>query len=310
MNPFKMTQIFISICILSFTGIFLQSALAQNFANFMATDDATVPAEEINNIEQQAMADGELTDDEVQAILQLHQVNTSAPTDSRQPTPAATVTTNEFAEQSNTPPPIVPLPMEIGDESTYTLGPTDEIEITVSRHPEVTGRFSINSEGKIQYRFVGDVKVAGMTKSEVTEYLVKILSEYIISPEVTVIITGYNSKIVYVIGEVGGPGKIFMRGDTITVREALVQAGLPLLSANTPKSVVITPADSGKAEQRKVNVHKLLYKGDLRENLVMKPGDTLYIPPTIFAKAMRVMQPVSQPIGTAAGTGRTVMTGF
>lgn len=200
----------------------------------------------------------------------------------------------------------------VGDfsESTYTLGPEDVIKIDVSRHPEVSGEYIINAEGKIQYGFVGDIEVAGMTKTEVTAHLQEVLGKYIISPELTVTITGYNSKIVYVVGEVGRPGKIFMRGDTITVREALVQAALPLLTAKAQKSLLITPSDDGKPMQKRVNVHKLLYEGDLRENLVMKPGDTLYIPPTFLTKTMRAIQPVAQPVGTAAGTGRTVMTGF
>lgn len=194
----------------------------------------------------------------------------------------------------------------LGDLSKYTLGKTDIIEINVARHPEVSGEFTINNEGKIQYQFVGDVDVEGLTKNDVGDILKELLSTYIVEPEVMVKITGYNSKIVYVIGEVGSPGKIFMRGDTITVREALMQAGLPLLSAKTTRGSLITPSANGKANQEKVNVHKLLFEGDLRENLVMKPGDVFYLPPTVMAKALRVIQPVAAPIGV----GRTVATGF
>lgn len=206
----------------------------------------------------------------------------------------------------------VPEELNIQYQSTsnYTLGANDVIEVNVLRHPEVSGQYIINAEGKIQYEFVGDVIVAGLTKQKVAERIAHLLGKYIISPEVTVKILGYNSKVVYVIGEVGNSGKIFMRGDTITVREALVQSGLPLLSAKTSKSVLFTPSASGKVKKKKVNVHKLLYEGDLRENLVMKPGDTLYIPPTVMAKAMRVIQPVAAPISTGAGTARTVTTGF
>ena len=200
--------------------------------------------------------------------------------------------------------------LNIEGSSTYTLGPTDVVEITVQRHPEVTGQFPINKEGKIQYQFVGDVFIANLTKDQLKEVITQRLSEYIINPEVSVKIIGYNSKVVYVIGEVGSPGKIFMQGDTITVREALVQAGLPLLSASTRKCPLITPSADGHPKKLVVNIFSLLYEGDLRENLVMKPGDTLYIPATILSKAMRVIQPVAQPIGTTADTGKTVMTGF
>ena len=194
--------------------------------------------------------------------------------------------------------------------SRYTLGATDVIKVTVMRHPEVSGEYFINQEGKIQYEFVGDIKVAGMTKDESAKLIAEKLSEYIISPEVSVKITGYNSKVVYVVGEVGRPGKIYMRGDTITIREALMQAGLPQLTGVTRKSRLITPSESGKADIKKVDVYALLYEGDLRENLEMKPGDVIYIPATFLTKAMRAIQPVAAPIGTAAGTGRAVTTGF
>ena len=202
------------------------------------------------------------------------------------------------------------IPEAIASMSHYTVGATDILEITVMRHPEVSGQFIINNEGDIQYEFVGDLKVDGLTKDAVKKLLTEKLSDYIIDPEITVKIVGYNSKIIYVVGEVGRPGKIYMEGDTMTVHEALVEAGLPLLSAKTNAGRVITPSKSGTPLIRKVNVEKLLYHGDLRENLVMQPGDTLYVPPTFLAKTMRVIQPVTAPIGTAAGTGRTVMTGF
>ncbi len=198
------------------------------------------------------------------------------------------------------------VPSNFDIASTYTIGPDDVIEVGVLRHPELSGKYVISKEGKIQYEFVGDLLVNGMTKEALTEHIKKALTEYIISPEVTVKIDEYNSKIVYVVGEVANPGKIIMRGDTITVNDALIQAGLPLLSAKVAKSLLITPADNGHAKQKKVNVYKLLYQGDLRENLVMHPGDTLYVPPTFLAKVMRTISPVTQPIGNVAGTGKAV----
>jgi len=195
-------------------------------------------------------------------------------------------------------------------DSQYTLGENDVLEVTVLRHPEVSGEYIINSEGKIQYEFVGDIDLNGLTKDKAAEKIRERLETYIIAPEVTVKIKGYNSKIVYVIGEVAHPGIVYMRGDTITVRQALIAAGLPLLSAKGSKSRLITPSEKDEPEIKKVNIDKLLYEGNLKENLVMKPGDTLYIPATIMTKTMRVLKPVAEPIGTAAGTGRTVMTGF
>jgi polysaccharide export outer membrane protein len=283
----------INVIIFSLLIMWSGTACGQNFAATLGDTPAAVTAET-------ETSDELLTDDQINELLSANAIAAPGATapQTTSAAPAAPLKNTEAAEP------------EQDESSRYTLGPSDVIEVAVLRHPEVSGEFVINAEGKMQYEFVGDIEVQGLTKDEIKQLLTEKLSKYIISPEVTVKITGYNSKVVYVIGEVHNPGKIFMRGDTITVREALIQAGLPLLSAKPAKSKLITPSDDGKPEQKRVNVHRLLYEGDLRENLVMKPGDTLYVPATLMAKTMRILQPVAAPISTAAGTGRTVATGF
>jgi polysaccharide biosynthesis/export protein len=187
------------------------------------------------------------------------------------------------------------------DPMRYTLGPDDEIEITVMRHPEFSDKYPINLEGSIQYKFVGDVKVAGMTKKELEDKVKELISAYVINPEVNVTITEYRSKVMYIIGEVGAPGKYYMRADQIPIREALVTAGLPTLSASMRKSRLITPDQSGQAKTRYVDVFALLYEGDLRQNVIMHPNEVLYIPATVMAKVFRVISPVTSVAGAAAG---------
>ena len=189
--------------------------------------------------------------------------------------------------------------------SRYTLGDTDVIDILVQRHPEVSGKYIINAEGKIQLEFVGDIMLGGLTKEDAAKTIAKSLETYIINPDVSVKILEYNSKVVYVVGEVGAPGKIVMRGDTITVRDALLLANLPQLTAATDMATLFTPNDTGHVVEKRVNVKSLLYKGDLRENYVMKPGDTLYLPATLWAKFARFINPIAQPVGSAAGTAGT-----
>ena len=190
--------------------------------------------------------------------------------------------------------------------SKYTLGAKDVVQITVEHHPEVGGKYSLNSEGKIQFEFLGDVPLSGLTKEGVADLITKQLKTYVIKPQVTVKILEYNSKVVYIVGEVGTPGKIFMRGDTITVREALLAAGLPQLTAATTEAYMFTPSFNGKVSRKKVNVYNLLYKGDLREDYVMQPGDSLYLPPTLWAKVARVLNPITQPIASTAGAAAAV----
>ena len=204
----------------------------------------------------------------------------------------------------NTLPTVGVSPDSVEEAVKYTLGPDDIIEIDVRRHPEFSGQYTITSEGKIEYKFVGDIIVNGLTKVQVQERLAKILSEYVVEPEVNVRIVAYLSKVYYVVGEVGMPGKFYMRGNSIQVREALVQAGLPTVAAAMRRCRLITPTPQGN-KFIYVNVYELLYGGQLEQNLEMKPGEVLYVPATVMAKVIRVIAPVTDVATQAAGTAAT-----
>ncbi|MFH1594102.1 MAG: polysaccharide biosynthesis/export family protein [Candidatus Omnitrophota bacterium] len=183
----------------------------------------------------------------------------------------------------------------------YTLGPNDVISVEVRRHPEFSGEYRVNSEGKIEYKYIGDILISGLTKTEVNKQLNEILSDYLVNPEVDVQIVAYLSKVFYVVGEVGRPGKFYMRGDTISAREALVQAGLPTHAAAMRRCRLISPNEEGNLKYTDVNVYELLYAGDLRENRTMEPGDVLYVPATFMAKVIRVISPITGALGQATG---------
>ena len=189
----------------------------------------------------------------------------------------------------------------ISESLKYTLGTNDIISIEVRRHPEFSGKYTVNSEGKIGYKYIGDILVDGLTKNELKDRMTGILSDFLIKPEVDVQIVAYLSKVIYVVGDVHRPGKFYMRGDTIFAREAFVQAGLPTQAAALRGCRVITPDRTGKDNYRKLDAHRLLYDGDLKQNLVMKPGDVLYVPATFMAKVIRVISPVTNVVGQAAG---------
>ncbi len=192
--------------------------------------------------------------------------------------------------------------LTVAEASKYTLGPDDVIEIDIRRHLEFSGKYTVTAEGKIEYKFIGDVLVEGLTKVQLQERLTSILSEYIIEPEVNVQILQYLSKIYYVIGSVNRPGKFFMKGNTIPVLEAIVQAGLPNQASSTRKCRLISPNSKGRGKIVYVNVYELLYGGNLKCNLDMKPGDVLYVPSTVIAKVIQIIRPVTDTISSAAGS--------
>jgi polysaccharide export outer membrane protein len=200
------------------------------------------------------------------------------------------------------------------DPLNYTLGPDDIVEITVMRHPEFSGIYPINMEGKLQYKFVGDIDVNGMTKKHLEDKLKEIISNFVISPEVNVTIKEYKSKVFYVLGAVGRPGKYFMRSETIAVREAAVLAGLPTQAAAMRRAKIITPDQKGRAKTKAVDLYAVLYGGKLNYNYDLKSGDVLYIPSTLMSKLISIISPVTATVSGTAGipegasTAKTALT--
>jgi polysaccharide export outer membrane protein len=124
----------------------------------------------------------------------------------------------------------------------YTLGAGDVLQIVVWDHPELatalgsqtqsqtrpsdapTG-FVIDHSGEIQFPYAGTVKLAGLTTHEAQERLVQKLSRVYREPQVTVRVTSFRAKQVYLDGEVRTPGAQPINDIPMTLYEAINRAG-------------------------------------------------------------------------------------
>ncbi|MBD3245504.1 MAG: hypothetical protein GF333_00650 [Candidatus Omnitrophica bacterium] len=188
---------------------------------------------------------------------------------------------------------------EQSEDESYKLGKGDVIQIEVRNQPEFSGEYVVGPDGDIQYKFVGDLRAEGLTKVELQEKLAKDLEKYVKFPEVSVTISQYRSKFVYILGAVGRPGKYPMMGNSVTLRDALMHAGLPTDSAALRRVHVITPKES-TPEFQKVDIYRLLYEGKLDHNLSLKPGDLVVVPSTIPSEINKALMRLLAPFSRAA----------
>lgn len=189
----------------------------------------------------------------------------------------------------------------VGEGSDYTLGIDDVVTIIVRDQPDFSGRFVVDPEGNIQYNFVGDIPTVGKNKEELKAEITKRLTRFVRYPEVAVMISEYRSKAVYVFGYINAPGKYAMKGDQISVKEAVVAAGLPRMDAAMSRVYVIRPDKNnadGKPSKRKVDLNKVLHSGKSAEDFMLEPGDTIIVNQRYFDKFVnefsRLVGPVFQ----------------
>ena len=107
--------------------------------------------------------------------------------------------------------------------SNYRLGAGDTIGINVYDEKELSvGKARLSDAGTISVPMLGEIKVSGMTVSELELRVVEGLKQYLINPRVTVSIEQYRD--VFVNGLVYKPGG-FPYQPGLTVRKAVAIAG-------------------------------------------------------------------------------------
>ena len=181
----------------------------------------------------------------------------------------------------------------------YTLGQGDVVEVKVRNQEEFSGQYVVGPDGKIQYDFVGDIQAEGLNKDELKDVIVENIQKYIKFPEVSVTILAYRSKFVYMLGEVKSPGKYPLKGDQVTLRDALLASGLPTAGAALRRTYVIEPTDVGKPVAKKIDIYTLLYKGKLDDNVTLTSGDLVVVPATVPTEINRALSNILSPFSKA-----------
>jgi polysaccharide export outer membrane protein len=96
----------------------------------------------------------------------------------------------------------------------YEIGPGDVLKVVVLGQAEMTGNFTVDAEGLVNFPILGKVKAADHTTLELERKLTTLLADgYLKRPQVTVMVAEYGSQKVFVTGEVQRPGPYALKAD-------------------------------------------------------------------------------------------------
>lgn len=209
----------------------------------------------------------------------------------------------------------ISLAFTVTQREDYTLGAGDVIQITVMSMTDLTEPILVRPDGKIALPLIGEVQVEGLTPAQLTKNLVEsfktyikqpvitvnvtkprrlpvmetltatgltadeltqaiqsMLSKYMSNPKVAVSFTKYRTVRVYVLGEAARPG-MFEISKSHTILDAIGLAGGYTKYANKNEIYLI---QTDKRKYVKVDLKRLLQKGDLTQNYELRDGDVVY----------------------------------
>jgi polysaccharide export outer membrane protein len=160
-----------------------------------------------------------------------------------------------------------------------TLGAGDVIEVRVYREQEISGIYQVGSEGDVAFPLCQRVVVAGLTANGAADKFRECLAAgFMRDPQVTVLVREYNSKKVFVFGEVQKPGT-FPYQDGMSVVQAVTIAG-GFTKTASQNSTSVTRRIRGQEVKVKVNVQDIAL--GKAPNFTLEPGDIVYVPESLF----------------------------
>ena len=165
----------------------------------------------------------------------------------------------------------------------YQIGPGDKLQIFVWRNPDLSTTVPVRPDGKISMPLVQDLLVTGKTPTEVSREIEKALSQYIRTPEVSIIVTelkGTFAQQIRVIGQAGKPQAIsYSKG--LTLLDVMIAVGGLTENAAGNKATIYRKVN-GKQQTFRVMIDDLIRDCDISANIEMMPGDILTIPESTF----------------------------
>jgi polysaccharide biosynthesis/export protein len=161
----------------------------------------------------------------------------------------------------------------------FLLGPSDVLKVNVWHNPDLSGDAVVRPDGTITLPLVGDIAAAGRTPVDVRNEITMRLKAYIKddSAIVTVAVSSVNSYRFVVSGNVEKPGS-YNANHYASVSEAITLAGGPNRFASPEQAVIIRTGPDGKVRRIPVDNAAILSGKHPEQDLVILPGDTVYVP--------------------------------
>ena len=178
--------------------------------------------------------------------------------------------------QSSTPAPAVVAAPAVNLPADYVIGPDDLLGIVYWKDKDMTTDAHVRPDGRIALPLLNEVLAAGLTPEQLREKLTEESRKYMEDPNITVVVRAINSRKAFITGEVNKPGPYPLTGPT-SVMQLIAMAGGLREYANS-KGIVIMRTENGKPISLKFNYKDVVAGKNLKQNIELKPGDTVVVP--------------------------------
>ncbi len=164
----------------------------------------------------------------------------------------------------------------------FLLGPEDVLDIVVWKNDDLSQKaVVVRPDGMISMPLIGEMMAGGLTANQLASQIVSRLKEFKERPAVTVSVKEVNSYYVYVLGEVGKPGKYQLKSHATVLQAVAVANGFTVYAAkNKMKVLRQMQGEDGKTHEIRIPARydDLVSGSGEIGDFVHKTGDVIVVP--------------------------------
>ena len=187
--------------------------------------------------------------------------------------------------------------------SAYRVGAPDSLTISILPEPTIEAAVQVRPDGMITVPLIGEVSAGGRTIPEIAAEIEERVARFKRDPHVSVALTAAASTDVVILGEVARQASFPLVKETRIVEAIGMVGGTTAFSSDSKIRVIRTV--NGVTKVMRVNL-QAIRKGDLSTNLMLEPGDFVYVPPTLWARFGYAMNTLLFPFQPVMGMARTM----
>ena len=199
----------------------------------------------------------------------------------------------------------------LAQEAAYTLGPGDRIALEIFGVPEFSREYQVLVDGTLNLPIIRSVSIQGLTLQEAANAITRRYEPFINVPVVTVTLVTARPLNIGLAGEVTRPGSYKINptregGVKFPTLMEMLQLAKGVTSAGDMRNVQIRrPRRGGPEQVFTVDLQNFLETGNLRQDVTIRDGDTIFVPTASALNTEEVRQrasanfsaDITQPIG-------------
>jgi polysaccharide export outer membrane protein len=174
-------------------------------------------------------------------------------------------------------------------DQRYRIFAGDSFDINFDLSPEFNQTaVTVQPDGFVTLKGVGDLKVEGQTVPELTGTLRTAYQKILNEPIISVVLKDFEKPYFIADGQIGKPGKYDLRGQ-VTVTEALAIAGGLTEKSKHSQVLLFRRVSDQWLSAKLINVKQMEKTGNLSEDPFLHPGDMLFVPKNTMSKIDRLI---------------------